>query len=131
MAMIAARENPMAEINVTPLVDVMLVLLIIFMVTAPAMTRTLGIELPFDAKTPPKIVPEMTMQVQAGDVYVLDGQAMTRQQVTQALVAARATNPDLKVKFLVEDEAEYESAVRGMAAVRNAGIEAIALPKED
>src|SRR5688572_13061547 len=82
MAFMTARENPMADINVTPLVDVMLVLLIIFMITAPALTRTLSLTLPYDGPQPPVPPTEMTLQVQAGDLFVLDGQAMSRSQIT-------------------------------------------------
>ena len=130
MAFLAARENPMADINVTPLVDVMLVLLIIFMITAPAMTRTLSLTLPHDGKPLPIPPTEMTLQVQAGDLFALDGQAMSRSNITSTLAAAVAVNPDLKVNLDIDPEAEYESAVQAMAAVRNAGIDAIALPKE-
>jgi len=131
MAFLAAREAPMADINVTPLVDVMLVLLIIFMITAPALSTALPLNLPF--WTPPdKVmkVTEMTLQVQAGDLYVLEGQTLTRDQVTQVLKAAVAQTPDLKVNFDVDPNAEYESAMQAMTAVRNAGVEAIALPSQ-
>jgi biopolymer transport protein ExbD/biopolymer transport protein TolR len=132
MAFLAARETPMAEMNVTPLVDVMLVLLIIFMVTAPAMSQALSLNLPFF--TPPeniKKVTEMTLQVQAGDLYALDGQTMSREQVTTVLTAVAAQNPDIKVNLDVDPNADYQSAMYGMAAVRNAGIDAIALPSEN
>ena len=132
MAMTAARETPMAEINITPLVDVMLVLLVIFMLATPMVTRTLALDLPYSV--PPdriKPVSEMTLQVQAGDLYALDGQAMSRAQITQALATAKAANPDLKVNLDVDGEADYQSAMRGMAAVRNAGIEGIGLPGRD
>jgi biopolymer transport protein ExbD len=126
----ATRESPMADMNITPLVDVMLVLLVIFMIAAPMMTRTLSMDLPQPGPRPDKPLAEMTLQVQAGDLFALDGQAMSRAQVTQALLAAHSANPDLKVNLEVDPEAEYESAMRAMAAVRGAGIEAIGLPSE-
>jgi biopolymer transport protein ExbD len=131
MAFLAARENPMADMNITPLVDVMLVLLVIFMIAAPAVTKTLSLDLPHFVPTPPKPVPEMTLQVQSGDVFALDGQTMTRAQITQVLAAEVARTPDLKVNLDVDPNAEYESAVRGMAAIRNAGIDAIGMPSHD
>jgi biopolymer transport protein ExbD len=131
MAFLAARDNPMADMNITPLVDVMLVLLVIFMIAAPMMTRTLAVTLPHKNNQQPIEMTEMTLQVQAGDLFALDGQAMSRAQITAALQAAVATNPDIKVNFEVDPNAEYESAVQAMAAVRQAGIDAIALPAED
>jgi biopolymer transport protein ExbD/biopolymer transport protein TolR len=73
---------------------------------------------------------EMTLQVQPGDMFVLDGQAMSRAQITSALAAEVARTPNLKVNLDVDADAEYESAVRAKAAVRAAGIDAIALPIE-
>jgi biopolymer transport protein ExbD len=130
MAFTAARETPMADMNITPLVDVMLVLLVIFMIAAPMMTKTLSLTLPYPGPELPVKPTEMTLQVQAGDLFVLDGQAMSRAQITSVLATAVAANPNLKVNFQVDPEAEYESAMQGMAAVRNAGVDAIALPSE-
>ncbi len=62
------EDSPVAEINVTPLVDVMLVLLIIFMVTMPAMMNQLSIEIPKKSQTPPTDVkPKPTMYVLVDD----------------------------------------------------------------
>ena len=117
MAFLAARESPMADMNITPLVDVMLVLLVIFMIAAPMMTRTLSVTLPHPNDQKPIEMTEMTLQVQAGDLFALDGQAMTRAQITATLEAEVARNPNLKVNFDVDPNAEYESAVQAMAAV--------------
>jgi len=130
MAFTAARENPMADMNITPLVDVMLVLLVIFMIAAPMVSKTLSITLPHFSDGKHIEMTEMTLQVQSGDVFALDGQAMSRAQITDVLAAAVATNPNIKVNFEVDPNAEYESAVQAMAAVRKAGVEAIALPIE-
>jgi biopolymer transport protein ExbD len=130
MAFMTARENPMADMNITPLVDVMLVLLVIFMIAAPAMTRTLSLTLPYRTDAKPVEVVEMTLQVQPGDLFALDGQAMSRAQITTALAAEAARTPNLKVNLDVDPAAEYESAVQAMAAVRAAGVDAIALPIE-
>src|SRR5687767_15952403 len=65
--------GPMAEINVTPLVDVMLVLLIIFMITAPLMSHKVKIELPIatlDPRPPPPDRPPVTLAIKAnGEIY--------------------------------------------------------------
>jgi biopolymer transport protein ExbD len=126
----ATRESPMAEMNITPLVDVMLVLLVIFMIAAPMMTRTLSLTLPQpgpEMNPPPR---QMTVQVQPGDLFALDGQAMSRAQITRALIGEMARDPNLKVAFAVDAEAEYESAMQAMAAVQAAGVDTISLPAE-
>jgi biopolymer transport protein ExbD len=130
MAFLAARENPMADMNITPLVDVMLVLLVIFMIAAPMVSRTLSVTLPHYTDGPKVETVEMTLQVQPGDLFALDGQAMSRAQITSVLAATLERTPNLKVNFDVDPDAEYESAVQAMAAVRAAGVDAIALPVE-
>ena len=124
----ATRETPLSEMNITPLVDVMLVLLVIFMIAAPALTNTLTLKLPGvvdGPKPPPPTV--LTLQVQSGDVFALDGVPMSRREIGDAVRAAYAAEPNLKVNLDVDAGAEYASAMTAMATVRNAGVEAIAL----
>jgi biopolymer transport protein ExbD len=127
MAFLAARENPMADMNITPLVDVMLVLLVIFMIAAPTLTRTLSLTLPHPVDPPPPPSPELTIQVQAGDMYTLDGQPMTQREIGNAVRSALATTPDVRVTLDVDPSAEYASAMTAMATVRNEGVDAIAV----
>jgi biopolymer transport protein ExbD len=119
------NDEPLAQINITPLVDVMLVLLVIFMIAAPALTHTLATNLPQKSPIDPPKVTKMTLHVEAGDVLALDGQAMARGEVRAALVAALARTPNLVLALDVDPEAEYTSAMRAMALARNAGVEAI------
>jgi len=124
MAMIQATggERAFAEINITPLVDVMLVLLVIFMIAAPALTRSLDWQLP--QGNPPKTLPTtLNLQVQSGDVLVLDGRALSRGELAALLTTASARDPNLVLKVQVDPEAEYASAVSAMATARNAGVE--------
>jgi len=121
-AQASGGERAFAEINITPLVDVMLVLLVIFMIAAPALTHSLDWQL--QAGNPPNPLPKtLNLQVQSGDVLVLDGQALSRRELAALLTAAIARNPDLVVKVQVDPEAEYSSAVSAMATARNAGVE--------
>jgi biopolymer transport protein ExbD len=126
MAALAARNEPLAQINITPLVDVMLVLLVIFMIAAPALTGTLSMALPQPGPVPPP-APKMTLHVEAGDVISLDGRAMARSEATAAIAAALAASPRLQVALDVDPGADYGSAMHAMALARNAGVEAIAL----
>lgn len=118
----SANDRTMAEMNITPLVDVMLVLLVIFMIAAPALTRTLDWQLPqgYPPKTLPKV---LNLQVQSGDVLTLDGQSMSRGELAALLTAATARDPDLVVKVQVDPGAEYSEAVSAMATARNAGVD--------
>ena len=87
--------GPMADINVTPLVDVMLVLLIIFMITAPLMSHKVKVELPSASlnKKPEILVPPVTVAIKAtGEVYWND-QLMNEALLEQNLAVTVARDP--------------------------------------
>lgn len=121
----ATRDDHMASMNITPLVDVMLVLLVIFMIAMPTVSQTLPIALPGEAPT--GAPPERTvlhLSIGAGDVYALDGLAMGRTELgrhfNQAMIAA--TRP-VVVEIQASPDAEYDTVAKGLAIARNAGIE--------
>jgi biopolymer transport protein ExbD len=118
----SAGDRAIAEMNITPLVDVMLVLLVIFMIAAPAMSHTLDWQLP--QGRPLSTLPKtLNLQVQSGDVLTLDGQSLSRRELAALLTAAVARDPGLVVKVQVDPNAEYSEAVSAMATARNAGVE--------
>jgi biopolymer transport protein ExbD len=129
MAFAAARTgtDTMSEINITPLVDVMLVLLVIFMVTAPMLDLRLGLNLPQAADPPPPPPESVVLQVEAGDMFRLAGQAITARGLEATLTELRQRQPALVVRLEVNPEADYQSAATAMAAVRRAGIQDIGL----
>ena len=120
------HQMPTAEINMTPLVDVMLVLLIIFIITAPLMTHAVTVDLPRAASTP---IPEkpLTLQVSINaDNQIFIGS----EAVDRSLLEARfleADNRDAKVEMhLKADRAtRNESVAETMSAARRAGLSKI------
>ena len=129
MAFAAARssQDTMAEMNITPLVDVMLVLLVIFMVTAPLMEhRTpLGLTQPSPLRLEP--LPQVALHVEAGDLFRVDGQAVAGPALEQALAERLAREPGLVLKVQVSPEADYQSAATALAAANRAGVANVAL----
>ena len=120
-----------SDINVTPLVDVMLVLLIIFMVTAPILQQGVTIDLPKVA-TGPLTGDEEQLVVniaRTGDVYLNDTR-MTLEQLTAKLQAIAAARPDRQVYVRGDQQVPYGQVMRAMAAVRSSGLTRVGLVTE-
>jgi biopolymer transport protein ExbD len=124
----SARDRDFADINITPLVDVLLVLLIIFMVAAPTLTKSVGFDLP--QRSPPSPVkPErIRLAIAADGSIALNGatQPFSALQSLMAVEAQRdpATSPVLEID--ASGEADYGVVTRVLAAARAAGLDHIA-----
>ena len=121
-------QAAMAGINITPLVDVMLVLLVIFMVTMPIRTDTLGLSLPGVAPPNPVPKPEpVLLQVQADGSALLDGVRIELPALAAELRAQHAQAPDAVLSLDSNGEAEYRAFAFALAAARAAGYRDIAI----
>ena len=129
------RETPsIADINVTPLVDVVLVLLIIFMVTAPMMSRGIDVNLPVATQTENPPEDRLTVSINAeGSVYISDRPVNLAllEDTLRGLVSGRAA----KVVILRADEGlKYGRVIEVVDKIKNAGVEQIGfayvLPQE-
>ena len=118
----------MAEINVTPLVDVMLVLLIIFMITAPLMAHKVQIDLPESVAKPNEEPPgTITLSLKStGETYWND-EAIVRSAIdTQLRIEARRT-PQPVVQIRADEDTEYKDVATMMASAKNAGMKKVGL----
>ncbi len=117
--------GPMADINVTPLVDVMLVLLIIFMITAPLMAHKVKIELPqatLNPRPPAPVVVPMTLAIKAnGEIYWND-ERMTPARFEQQLAVTAQRDPQPQVNVRADDTTKYGIINDAVQTVRKAGI---------
>jgi biopolymer transport protein TolR len=121
----------MSEINVTPLVDVMLVLLIVFMVAAPLMTAGVPINLPqTSAKPLNSQVEPLTVSVKPDGSIFLIKEPMTVEQLTQKLTALYATDPDKEIRVRGDAAATYEPIAKVLGAINSAGFKKIGLETE-
>ncbi|WP_083518303.1 ExbD/TolR family protein [Dechloromonas denitrificans] len=114
---------PTAEINMTPLVDVMLVLLIIFIITAPLMTHSVKVDLPRAASTPTPEKP-MTLQVaiNAENAIFVGSETVDRSALEQKFREAVAQDANVEMHLKADRATRYETVAETMSAARRAGL---------
>jgi biopolymer transport protein TolR len=125
------RRAPMADINVTPLVDVMLVLLIIFMVTAPLLTAGVPVNLP-DSRAKPLDQDQKPVQIslEAGGKIHVDNDEVTQEILPDVLqqLASKADGGKPPQIFLRADKSlDYGRVMRVMGELNRAGLNRVAL----
>jgi biopolymer transport protein ExbD len=114
----------MAAINTTPLVDVMLVLLIIFLITIPVINKTVKVDLPKAVNIPTQTKPEnITVAVdKAGNIYWNDKVLPSRDELLGHVRVAAVQKPQPEVHIRADREARYESVGRVLYALQRGGI---------
>ena len=115
---------PMAEINTTPLVDVMLVLLVVFIVTAPLLTHSVAVALPRASAEQHADRPEairLTLDT-TGQLFWNDA-PLALDALPERLRASVAVTPDVSVQLRADRDTRYDTVAQVMAAARSAGVE--------
>jgi len=126
----------MAEINVVPYIDVMLVLLVIFMITAPLLSTGVEVDLPnADANPMPDEVEPMVVTVTAdGKLYVdqdtLEDEPRAPREIQARAKAVLATNPGARFMVRGDQNVEYRHVVRAMVMLQQAGVPNVGLVTE-
>ncbi|NBX02598.1 MAG: biopolymer transporter ExbD [Alphaproteobacteria bacterium] len=115
-------QAPMAEINTTPLVDVMLVLLVIFLVTAPMLTQAIKIELPSDNTSAIADDKPITLSIDAGGQYYWDNTAITPENLDKRLKEAAANNSKQPIHLRADKKTAYEKVSHILAAAQANGL---------
>jgi len=123
-----AGRSELAEINITPLVDVMLVLLVIFMVTAPLLSRPIDTLLPQrrdgDPTQPPN---DLVLKVGLGGIYTLDDRPVSLATLRARLEDARIADPKTVLQVEAAQGAEYQQLVSALAQAEASGIHSIVM----
>lgn len=121
----------MNEINMTPLVDVMLVLLIIFIITVPVMKHALHIELPRATTQPQTAKPDVNqLSIDAQGGFFWNQQPVTPDALEPLLRAEAAKTPQPELHIRGDKAARYENVMTAMAQARQAGLKKIAFISE-
>ena len=129
------RRKPMAEINVVPYIDVMLVLLIIFMITAPMLTQGVQVDLPKADANPvdaPENLEPLVISVDAEGAYYASvgdnqDQSIGAQELVARVSAVLRRNPQTPVMVKGDSSASYGQVVGAMALLQKAGVPNVGL----
>jgi biopolymer transport protein TolR len=120
-----------SQINVTPLVDVMLVLLIIFMVTAPIIQQGVEVNLPkVKAQALPGKEEQFIVSITRNREVYLNDTRISAEQLSEKLRAISVERPNRQVFLRADDAVPYGEVVRTMAAIKAAGIEDVGMVTE-
>lgn len=127
----AKRHQPMSEINVTPFVDVMLVLLIIFMVAAPLLTVGVPIDLPESrAKPLPTQTQPISVTIRANKKIFINETPITLEKLVPKLKAIAKNGLDERIRIRGSAKADYETISKVMGELNNAGFRKMGLDSD-
>ena len=117
------NQGPMAEINVIPLVDVMLVLLVIFIITAPLLTHSVKIDLPKASSSPTITRPDhIEFGIRENGLLYWNGELVARQELDARFAAAARLQPQPELHIRADRLTHYESVAQVMSAAAKAGL---------
>ncbi len=126
-----SRTAPMSDINMTPLIDVMLVLLVIFIITAPLMTSSLKLDLPkTDAATPTSAPAFIALAINADGSLFFGDEPLDRDALAQRVAAAAQTNRQLEVQLRADQKVPYGQVAELLAMIQKAGLTRIGFVTE-
>ena len=118
--------QPMSEINVTPMVDVMLVLLVIFILAAPLLATNIKVDLPKTEATTSAQVPQFVSLVvdKAGQIYLND-KPLPLEQLRTSLIQTASQNPETEIQLRADEAVPYGRVVEVMGVAQKAGLNRI------
>ncbi|KRW62103.1 ExbD/TolR family protein [Pseudomonas sp. TTU2014-080ASC] len=121
-------DEVLSEINVTPLVDVMLVLLVVFIVTAPLLTNSIPINLPkTEAVAPADQKDPLVVSIDSEGQFFINKDQIQPEQLESSLINAKASDAEIKVQLQADDQVGYGVVAKAMASIERAGITKLAV----
>ncbi|MBP9905574.1 MAG: biopolymer transporter ExbD [Rhodoferax sp.] len=122
----SAVPSPMSDINMTPLIDVMLVLVVIFIITAPLLASTIALDLPKASAAPAAHTPPVvSVAIDASGNIYLNNQPMGLDALADRFASARLQHPDTELQLRADQSVAYGRVVSVMAAAQKAGLNRI------
>jgi biopolymer transport protein ExbD len=126
-----ADDEVMSEINMTPLVDIMLVLLVIFLVTVPVMQQAVKVNLPQANSAPDRSsASTINLTVNAQGAWYLNDEPLGLTALEQALAAHAQRDPQVQLNLRADHRASYNPVAQALAAAHRAGLTRVAFVTE-
>lgn len=128
-------RNDVSEINMTPMIDVLLVLIVIFMIAQPMMQKTMDIQLPKEEKNPTDAPPStnIVLQIEQGGIYKINTLQVSQAQLEQKLNDIYRNRPQKVIFVKAAPDVVYQDVIAAMDAARGAGVKVIGavLPSQE
>ena len=122
------EDSELSEINITPLVDVMLVLLVAFVITIPVLTNSVHVNLPKTVNTtPPDEQKAVTVTIDGQGKVFLNNTEVARTDLERQLSALKAANPELSLHLRADETVPYGPVAKVMAAIEHAGVARVSI----
>jgi biopolymer transport protein TolR len=127
----SSGRSSMSDINITPMIDVLLVLLVIFMIAQPLLERSIDVQVPVDQSTPAPAAPPIVLEI-TPQGYKINTEAVPRGQLEQRLLQIYANRPDKILFVKASDDVLYQDVIAAMDAARGAGVKVLGamLPRQ-
>lgn len=126
------NDEVMSEINITPMVDVMLVLLVVFIITAPMLTNSIKVNLPKTAETPVQTEPKppLVLSIDASGKLFLDKTEIALEVLQAGLEQRKAADPLLVLQLNADEAVNYGTVAKTMVLIEKAGIDRLSVITE-
>ncbi|HWX00785.1 biopolymer transporter ExbD [Collimonas sp.] len=117
------NQAPMADINITPMVDVMLVLLVIFIITAPLFTHAIKVDLPSAQSAPAPEKPEtISLSIDRSGKMFWNNDPVTESELADRIVASAQRQPQPELQLRADKDTRYEILAQVMSLAQNNGL---------